>query len=71
MMRGWEGNRQNSSVFKVLPRKRVLFVLNLTHDCGPVQFLPYVETEFFLVRYRSKAKQQNLSHQNTEVYAAS
>ena len=37
MMRGWEGTVK-TRLFMVLPRKRVLFVLNLTHDRGHVQF---------------------------------
>ena len=50
MMRGWEGKPSKLVCFIVLPRKRVLFVVNLTHESKHVQFssVPnagiYVET---------------------------
>jgi len=46
MMRGWE-ELSKLVCFIVLPRKRVLFVVNLTHARIYVQFLPYTASEFF------------------------
>lgn len=70
MMRGWEGTVK-TRLFMVLPRKRVLFVLNLTHDRGHVQFSSVRRIGIFLCTFPLTAGWQNLSHQNTEVYATS
>jgi len=48
MMRCWEG-KPSKLVAKVLPRKRV-FVVNLTHDCGPVQFSSVQNSNFILAK---------------------
>lgn len=69
MMRGWEGTVK-TRLFTVLPRKRVLFVLNLTHDRYHVQFLPYTGSEFFAA-LTCPSRDAKLSHQNTEVYVTS
>jgi hypothetical protein len=48
MMRGWEGKPSKLVCFKVLPRKRVLFVVNLTHEGTYVQFSSVLSVGFFV-----------------------
>ena len=47
MMRGWEGKPSKLVCFIVLPRKRVLFVVNLTHEGNHVQFSSVGSVTFF------------------------
>ncbi len=50
MMRGGR-ETVKTRLFMVLPRKRVLFVLNLTHDRGHVQFSSARRIGIFFVRH--------------------
>jgi len=71
MMRGWEGKPSKLVYFKVLPRKRVLFVVNLTHDRGPVQFSSVLNDGISYFASGADRRRRKLTYRNTEVYAAS
>ena len=56
--------------FIVLPRKRVAFVVNLTHEGSDVQFSSVRKIGIFQLP-RPNRLASKLSHQNTAVYGAS
>lgn len=62
MMRCWEG-KPSKLVAIVLPRKRV-FVVNLTHDRGRVQFSSVQKGNFIFVP-SSRLLRSKLTSQNT------
>jgi hypothetical protein len=62
MMRAWLGGKPSKlGCFIVLPRKRVLFVLNLTHDTNYVQFSSVRNIGFFVYAQSGQLSQSQIN----------